>query len=341
MEVALFESVKRVLIVKPSSLGDIVHSLPFLNALKNRFPCAEVDWIVARGLHPFLDGHPMIHRLWIINKDRWKDLKRLKETSVEIRQLAVGLKKRRYDVAVDLSGILRSGLLTYISRAPIRIGFKESDEGSPFFYTHKIHGSMGIHAIDRYLKIAAFIGCSTGSVEYPMPEFQLAGHIAEKLPRKYAVISPSAGKEANRWPAERFGELAARLPVPAVVISSAKEAFIADEVVKHSRGNALSVAGETRLTDLFGVISGASFFISNDTGPMHIAAAANVPVFAVFGPANPGRTGPYGNIHTVIQKSFDCIPCYAQKPCKAYNFRCMYQLEVDDVLNTIQKNIDL
>ncbi|MCF8044286.1 MAG: lipopolysaccharide heptosyltransferase II [Desulfarculaceae bacterium] len=333
----LFESVKRILIVKPSSLGDIVHTLPFLNVVKKRFPDAQIDWIVARGLHPFLQNHPMIDRLWIIDKDRWKNLRRLKETAAEIKQLAARLKKRRYDVAVDLSGILRSGLLTYISGAPIRIGFKESDEGSPLFYTHKIHGSMRIHAIDRYLKIAAFMGCGTGPVEYPLPEFQPAGHISAKLPSQYAVMSPSAGKEANRWPAERFGDLAARLPVPAVVISSAKEAFIAREVVKHSRGNAFSIAGQTGLTDLAGVIAGASFFVSNDTGPMHIAAALDVPVFAVFGPANPVRTGPYGTIHTVIQKSFDCIPCYAQKPCKTFHFRCMEQLTVDDVLNAIQK----
>lgn len=332
---------KRILIVKPSALGDIVHSLPFLNVVKNRFPDAQIDWIVARGLHSFLDGHPMIDRLWVIDKDRWKDLKRLKETASEIKQLARGLKKRRYDVAVDLSGILRSGLLTYISKAPIRIGFKESDEGSPLFYTHKIHGSMRIHAIERYLQIAAFMGCNTGSVEYPMPDFHLAEQIAAKLPPNYAVISPSAGKEANRWPAERFGELAARLPVPSVVISSEKEAFIAEKVVKQSQGNAVFIAGETSLTDLAGVISGASFFISNDTGPMHIAAAVNVPVFAVFGPANPVRTGPYGMIHTVIRKDFDCMPCYAQKPCKTFHFRCMDQLSVDEVFNVIQKNVDL
>ncbi|MCG8637296.1 MAG: hypothetical protein MI863_25925, partial [Desulfobacterales bacterium] len=158
---ARFDRVKRILIVKPSALGDIVHSLPFLNAVKQRFPAAEIDWVVAHGLHTFLEGHPMINRLWVIKKDQWKRPGNLRQTLSEINQLRKDLGARGYDVCIDLSGLFRSGLISGFSKAPVRLGFKESDEGSPFFYTHKIHGSMGIHAIDRYLKIAAFMGCRT------------------------------------------------------------------------------------------------------------------------------------------------------------------------------------
>jgi ADP-heptose:LPS heptosyltransferase len=124
------------------------------------------------------------------------------------------------------------------------------------------------------------------------------------------------------------------------VISSAAEANIAHEVVMHSKGNAVSIAGKTNLKELLAVIKGARYFICNDTGPMHMAAALNIPVFVIFGPANPIRTGPHGHepngiIHTVLQKNLDCSPCYRQTPCD--NYRCMEEMSVSDVLTAIQE----
>jgi len=325
------------LIVKPSALGDIVHSLPFLSAVKRRFPHARIDWVVAHGLHTFLEGHPLINRLWVIKKDQWKKLGNLKQTIGEINELRLGMGACAYDVSIDLSGLFRSGVISYFSKAGIRLGFKESDEGSPFFYTHKIHGSMDIHAIDRYLKIAQFMGCPTDEIAYPFAPYDLFPEICKGLPQSYVVMSPSAGKPANRWHAHKFGELASKLSLPVVVISSAAEAYIADEVVFHSKGNAVSIAGKTGLKALLAVIGRASYFICNDTGPMHMAAALNIPVFAIFGPANPVRTGPYGKIHTVIQKELACSPCYRQKPCAHY--RCMEDLGVPQVLAVIQEKI--
>ena len=328
---------RRILIVKPSALGDIVHTLPVLHALKRGFPEARIDWVVAHGLHTFLEGHPLIHRLWVIKKDEWKKLGRLGQTLAEINRLRTDLKNQKYDVCIDLSGLFRSGLITGFSRAPIRLGFKESDEGSPFFYTHKIHGSMQIHAIDRYLGLARFLGCPTDEIVYPFAPYDPDPPICRDLPEAYIVVSPSAGKPANRWPAGKFGELAARLPLPVVVIASGAEADIAAETVAHARGNAVSIAGKTGLKDLLAVIQRARFFICNDTGPMHMAAALKVPVFAIFGPANPIRTGPYGSIHTVIQQDFPCAPCYAKHPCTRYDFRCMETLDVETVFRRIQE----
>lgn len=335
----LFGRVNRILIVKPSALGDIVHSMPFLYALKQRFPWARIDWVVAHGLHTFLEGHPMINRLWVIKKDQWKKLGRLRLTLKEINDLRRGLAEQHYDVCIDLSGLFRSGVISAFSKAPVRLGFKESDEGSPFFYTHKIHGSMNIHAIDRYLKIAEFMGCRTDRIIYPFAPFNPNPRICKNLPEKYAIISPSAGKPANRWPAQRYGELASRLDMPVVVIASWAEADIARKVVEASKGNAVSIAGQTGLKDLLAVIQKARFFICNDTGPMHMAAALNVPVFAIFGPANPVRTGPYGAIHTVISKDYPCAPCYAWQPCKKWGFRCMQDLSVDAVFDMIREKI--
>lgn len=333
----MFDNIKKILIIKPSALGDIVHSLPFLAVVKKRFPHARIDWVVGHGLHTFLDGHPLIDNLWVIKKDEWKKFANLRQTLKEINELKKGLKAAEYDVSIDLSGLLRSGIISYFSRAKIKLGFKESDEGSPFFYTHKIHGSMNIHAIDRYLEIAKFMGCSIDKIDYPFAPYDPFPPILDELPQKFVVMSPSAGKPANRWQAEKFGRLAAKLHLPTVVIAGASEADIAQEVVSHSEKKAISVAGRTSLKDLVALIDKARFFICNDTGPMHIAAALNIPVFAIFGPANPIRTGPYGKIHTIIQKKMDCAPCYAKHPCS--HFRCMNDLSVEDVFKIIDQKV--
>ncbi|WP_244154239.1 glycosyltransferase family 9 protein [Desulfospira joergensenii] len=296
--------------------------------------------MVAHGLHTFLEGHPYIRKLWVIKKDQWKRAGRLGKTLGEINNLRKGLGNSNYDVAIDLSGLFRSGLITWFSKAPVKLGFKESGEGSPFFYTHKIHGSMDIHAIDRYLEIARFMGCPTDKIEYPFAPYDPEPDIVKSLPDQYVVMSPSAGKPANRWHAEKFGELASRLDLPVVVIASAAEAHIAREVVDHSKGKAVSIAGQTGLKDLLAVIARARYFFCNDTGPMHMAAALKIPVFAIFGPANPIRTGPYGSVHTVIQKDFPCSPCYAQKPCSRFHFRCMEELSVDEVFEIVRENME-
>lgn len=337
----LLRVVNKILIVKPSALGDIVHTLPFLAAIRVRFPRAEIHWVVARGLHRLLENHPLIDRLWVFDKEGWKKPGRLGQTIREITGLWRGLGREGYDLAVDLSGLFRSGLITAASRARIRLGFSDSDEGSPFFYSHKLAGGDQIHAIDRYLKLAAWLGCSLPTpteITFPLPPFAENPPIMAELPEHYLVMAPSAGKPANRWPAGRFGQLAARLDLPTVVIGGAGETEIAAEVVQHAKGKAISLAGRTNLIELMAVLKRAAFMVANDTGPMHLAVALGVPVFAIFGPANPVRTGPYDPAHTVIRQEIDCAPCYRWQPCA--HWRCLLDLSVDMVHAAIKRKIN-
>jgi len=331
------KNIHKICIVKPSAFGDIVHTLPFLNTISKRFSDAEIHWVVANGIHTFLEGHSLITKLWLINKDKWKRLTNLPNTIREIIVLRSGLRREGFDLTIDLSGILRSGLITAATAAKYRFGFAEAREGSTVFYNHKIVGGKNIHAIERYLKIAKALGCDTSEIHYPMPPFDPKPPICQQLPTKYIVISPSAGKEANRWPPERFGQLAARFELPSVIVASAADRDRLNGLQDHSGGKTVDLIGKTSLKELTAVISGAEFLISNDTGPMHIAAALNIPVFALFGPANPFRTGPYGDIHTIIRKEVDCAPCYAWKPCTKYSWKCMNELTVDKVFEVIEK----
>ncbi len=246
-------------------------------------------------------------------------------------------KNENFDISIDLSGLLRSGLITRAAQAKYRLGFSDSAEGSSFFYTHKVEGGKQIHAIDRYLKLAALLDCDISEIEYPFAPLPDISQLLSSLPKRFCIISPSAGKAANRWSAKRYGELAAKLPLPSVIIASPADAAIADTVTSFSNDKAINLAGKTSLMELVALIARSEFFICNDTGPMHIAAALNIPVFAIFGPANPTRTGPYGNGHTIIQEDLDCIPCYAKKPCTKHNWRCMNDLTVSTVLHRILK----
>jgi heptosyltransferase-1 len=325
----------KFLIIKPSSLGDVIHSLPFLNAVKAGFPGASVHWVIAKGLEGILEAHPMIDKLWVINKDAWKKIGNLKVTVNELKELFRNMKKERYDIAFDLQGLLRSGVITSATGAPVRVGFEEAREGSSFFYTHKIKGGKGIHAVDRYLKMADFVGCDISNVVFPFPPGR---PISPSIPVSlssggYAVIVPGARWKTKRWPAEKFGSLACRLPLKTIIVGGENDKDIADEIVALSNGRATSLAGRTDLMELTEVMKHARFIVSNDSGPMHIAAALGVPVFAIFGPTDPGKTGPYGKGHTVIRENISCAPCF-RRTCK--DLKCMNGMSAEKVYRIIR-----
>ena len=334
-KVTLRKIPKKILVVKPSSLGDIVHSLPFLNAVKDSFPRAEIHWVVARGLEGLLQGHPMVKKLWVINKDQWKKPKKIKETISEVRTLFREFKRESYDIVIDLQGLLRSGLLTKATRAPVRVGFREAREGSRLFYTHKISGGANVHAVDRSMKIAAALGCDTSDVRFPMPLYRES----EKVQRlkgemgKYAVIVSSARWKTKRWPHERFGKLASMLDVKSVIVGSQADVRISKEIESLANGKALSMAGKTDLRELIAIIRGARYVITNDSGPMHIAAAFRIPTVAIFGPTNPARTGPYGKHNVIVQAGVSCAPCY-KRSCKSV--RCMTDVPVEEVFEAVK-----
>ncbi|MFC1769976.1 lipopolysaccharide heptosyltransferase I [Nitrospirota bacterium] len=323
----------RILIVKPSSLGDVVHALPVLAALKKHYPASSIDWVVADELSGLIDGHPLLDRIWIIKKSRWKDLSRIGKTLTELSKLRSELKGRNYDLVLDLQGLLRSGIISRFTGSPIRIGFKEAREGSTLFYTHKVEGGTDIHAVDRYIKIAAEAGCDTSEVEFPV--FQEPFDIPFDK-KEYAVLVPGARWETKVWPAENFGRLASMLPVPSFIVGGPGDEKKAERLMANSEGKATSLVGKTSLKQLAHVISNAKYMITNDSGPMHIAAALRVPVFAIFGPTSAARTGPYGEGHTIITSETSCAPCFSRTCNKG--LECMLDVTSEDVFSHIEKH---
>jgi heptosyltransferase-1 len=327
---------EKILIIKPSSLGDVVHSLPFLNSIRSCFPKAEIHWVIARGLEGLLEGNPMIDRLIVIDKDRWKKISRAASTLRELRRLFREVGGGRYDLAVDLQGLLRSGIIAMASRAAVRIGFSEAREGSRLFYNWRVRGGKDVHAVDRYMKVAGALGCETENPIFPFPLTAMAAQKGKEISQKfgdYIVLVPGARWDTKIWPAEYFGRLASMLPLKSVIVGTVFDAAIAEKVVTASGGKAVSLAGKTDLTGLIEVMRGARLAISNDSGPMHIAAAFGVPVVAIFGPTSAERTGPYGRGHVVIKSCASCAPCFKKK---CADLKCMTEIAPEFVYSRMK-----
>lgn len=337
----------KILIIKPSSLGDVVHALPFLKSIKTAFPDAQVSWVISKNLRGILEGNPLINRIIEIDKESWKKPLMIPKTSREIISLVKSLRSDNFDMVIDLQGLLRSGLITFFSNSPLKIGFQHAREGSRLFYNKKIPVNGTLHAVDKCLEIAKFLNAQTERVEFPLHVDDAALQEVKKLIGNisdYVVIVPSARWETKRWKPENFGSLVSRLDLPCIVTGSSSDKSIIQKVVSSSRGKGISLCGKTGLKELIALLSGAKAVVSNDSGPLHIAAALGVPVVALFGPTDPKKTGPYGwsespgrrknrNIK-VIKSLFPCSPCFKKK-CKEP--LCMNGIRVETVFREVQE----
>ncbi len=332
---------ERILIVKPSSLGDIIHTLPVLAGLRRAWPEARIDWILATEYADLLSGHPMINESILIRKGEWKRLSRLPATISEFTALRRGLRERRYDLVLDLQGLFRSGLMAWFSGAPRRIGFSDSREMSGLFYTEKVRVRGGMHAVEKNLLFLEHLGIPLEKE----PEFPLPG--ADKvpgLPDSYYVVSPGGRWVTKRWPPEYFREVISGLhrefgngPVPVIAGGEADRA-IAGEIMKGLDFSVIDLTGRTSLRQLITLIGNARFMVTNDSGPMHLASALGTFTFAVFGPTSPDRTGPYGDRKMVLRAGVECSPCF-RKRCRT--LRCMHELSPLRVIKIISDRYNL
>lgn len=329
----------KILIIKPSSLGDVVHSLPFLYSIRRTYPNASIHWVISKGIETLLEGHPLIDNVIVIHKDNWKKISRLISTLAELKTLFSHLRSEKYDLVVDLQGLFRSGIIAAATRSPVIIGFDEAREGSRIFYTHRIKGGRDLHAVDRYLKIAEFLGCRTDIVEFPFAPSEdhdlLQRH--SLTPLDYAVFIPGARWETKRWPAERFGQVAKAFDMKVVLVGGNSDLSLAHIIQGVSPDNVISLVGRTSLPELIHILRDARFVLTNDTGPMHIAAALKRPVVALFGPTDAKRTGPYGSGNIIITSDAPCSPCF-RKACQ--NTFCLTDITVDRVIDTLATHFE-
>ncbi|MCO6435561.1 MAG: glycosyltransferase family 9 protein [Phycisphaerae bacterium] len=344
-------SFQRILLMKPSSLGDIVHALPVLHALRRRFPDAQIDWMVFPPFGELLAHHPQINELVVFDRKRFSRVGWSPRITLEFLHFLRGLRRRRYDLIVDLQGLFRSGFIAWASGAPTRIGFAEAREAAWVFYTHRIpHAPENAHAVDRNLSVCPILGLSRSEVRFdlglPREVLQKAEQLLERkgigASRSFLAVAPGARWQTKRWRAERFAEvlnqLEPDLDVPPVLLGAPDEVQRCKEVARACRRPPINLAGKTSVLEMAAVLHRCRALLCQDSASAHLAVAFSRPVVCLIGPTHPGRTGPYGQLDSVVRLDVSCSPCYLRRlsQCR-HGHRCMEDLLVAPVVETLRR----
>jgi ADP-heptose:LPS heptosyltransferase len=296
---------ERVLIVRLGAIGDVANALIVATALKAHRPDVRIGWAVHELARPLVQDHPCIDRV-----HRWRREKGIAGLVSVVREI----RRERYQLAIDLQRIAKSGLLAALSGAPERLGFdpRRAKELSWIWHTTTTPpGDAGAHMVTQYLEFVRALGIEDPEPIHVLPadariEAWAEGRV-EELGGNPILVNVGASKPENRWSPERFGELAVqcreRFDVPVVLSGGPedRELFLVTARAIDGVEGVHDWIGRTTLPELISFLRRARLFVGCDTGPMHLAAAVGTPVVALFGPANPRRTGPWGPGHRVVR----------------------------------------
>ena len=326
------------LIVRLGALGDIVHTVPAAAALRRAFPEGRIDWVVDARHAAFADLVLPIDRVIVLEKPSaaaWIDL---------VRQL----RPARYDVALDFQGLMKSAVIARASGAGRVVGFSIwhlREKTARPFYSEVDGPREPVHVIQKNLTLLSSVGVDTTEVRFPLARTRSAALDLIKEDGQagdagFALINPGAAWPNKRWPAARFGEVAAFLRdirgLRSYVLWGPGEAPLAQAVIDASQG-AARLAPPTTIADLLELAREAALMIAGDTGPLHIAAAAGTPIVAIFGPTDPARNGPWATDDVVVSRHGVCA-CHYQRRCRQAKW-CLDEVAVAEVTAAIQQRL--
>ena len=341
----------KILIVKLSAIGDVIHTLPALNAIRSHYPEAHITWLVEEAASDLVKNHLALDRVIVSKRKSWlKKLKRFDLDAVgEIFAFIRELRDTSYDLIIDFQALLKSGILIGFARGRRKIGFgkgMEHMEHSYLFLNERIPAvSMEHHALKRSMMLLNALGIQGEKVEYHLPigskDRQSAGRLINRHGLEQAdliiAINPVAKWETKLWAIDRFAKLADRLidtyNAEIFFTGSMEDSGTIQDILSGMSRKAFNFAGLSTLKVLAALYERADLVISTDTGPMHIATATETPVVALFGPTAPWRTGPYGPRHQVIRIEMDCSPCF-KRQCETID--CMHQISEDQVMAEVR-----
>jgi heptosyltransferase I len=297
----------RILIVKLTAIGDVIHALPVASALRAHFPGAYIAWLAEGRAGDLLAGHKAIDRRFVAPR-KWL------KSPTAAWQLRRQLRGQQFDVTIDLQGLAKSAIAAWFSGARRRIGFGgEMAREQSWLLNRERITPKSAHVVDRYLELLAPLGIEKPAARFDVPRFAEAATnverilARERLVGSWAILNPGAGWPSKRWPADRLGLVARHLGeshrLPSVVVwAGDEERRWAEQIVKMSGGHA-RIAPPTTLQELAELARRARLFVGADTGPLHLAAAVDTPCIGLFGPMPAERNGPYGRQHIALQKA--------------------------------------
>ena len=345
------ESFERILLVKPSSLGDVVHALPVLHGLRTRYPRARIDWLIGSPFAPLIEGHREVDDLILFDRRRFGLIGRNLKVTGDFARFLRLLRERDYDLVIDLQGLFRTGFLSWATRARTRIGFRNAREGARMFYTHPIAvEEPNSHAVDRNYLVARLLGFADVPIQFNLPPADQVGVRALDMLRargftaddRLLAVVPGARSETKVWLPERFAETIDEVQTPGgarcVLLGGPDEVDLCARVAGACRSGPIDLAGQTSLQELAAVVARADVVLCHDSGVMHLAVAFGRPLVCLVGPTNPRRTGPYGRFDDVVRLDLNCSPCYLRRLAQCpHEHRCMRELTTPTVVSAVQR----
>ncbi len=337
----------RFLIVRLGALGDIVHALPVAAALRRAQPDARIDWLVSAKHRAVLDLVPILTERIVVN-DRGRG-----EGGRSVWGAIRRMRRARYDVAIDLQGLVKSAIFARASGARRAIGFAGSyarERAAAWLYTDRVlpvgGGLRGAgdatHVVRVNLQLLEPLGIRVEEPEFPIaaPESAVARDLAARTHGKYALLNPGAAWPNKRWPAARFAALARHLrdrhQLASVVLWGPGERPLAEQIAAESAG-AAELSPPTTVGDLAALAANASLLVSGDTGPLHIAAAVGTPIVGIFGPTRPSRNGPWRADDVTVSR-YDGCECHHLRRCRR-SIMCLSDIEVDEIASAVDRRL--
>ncbi len=336
-------AISRILIVKLSSLGDVVQALPVAGALRRRFPDASIYWLAGPAAAGAVEMCRHVDRVLT-----WSPGRRPRLVGARGRAALLSeLRSLSSQVALDLQGLVRTAWLAWLSGARWRVGFRSWQEGGVALCNLPvIPPRSDIHAVEAYLEFARYLGADTAApdfgLELPQDALDFAAAVVSR-PGMVALL-PGTRWATKQWPARHFAALAAALRqggVDTVVLGSAEDRETGALIAAAARGAVRDLTGQSSIPQSAAVIARCALAVCNDSGPMHLAVALGVPVVALFGPTDPARTGPYGPGHTVIQAPMTCAGCRRRRCGPGGRpARCMEMISPERVLQAVLQRLN-
>jgi lipopolysaccharide heptosyltransferase I len=337
----------RILIVRLGALGDVVHAIPVAAALRRAFPHARIDWLVSAKHREILDLVPVIDRRLVIN-DRGDA-----SGGASLVPALGELRRARYDIAIDLQGLIKSAMLARLSGAPRVIGFSSRyarERPASLFYTDVYDPGRGglydpretRHVVALNLNVLSLVGIAGGQVEFPIedPASEPARAIAERTGGRFALLNPGAAWPNKRWPPARLAAVAvdvrARHGLTSVVLWGPGEETLAEEVVAAANGAAIR-SPKTTIADLVALARRAALMVSGDTGPTHIASALGTPIVGIYGPTRPARNGPLSALDITVSRDAVC-QCHHLRRCRLDRM-CLLDIDAAEVIGAIDRRL--
>lgn len=339
---------KRILIVRPSALGDVCRSVPVLASLRKAYPKARIEWLVQDGFTDAIKAHPALDEAIPFPRKLFGSWWRNPIVAYAMLCWFISLRKRRYDLVIDFQGLGRSGFITAVTGAKRRVGYQSARELGWVGYTDKHPNPTAIHTVDRMLSLVESEGIElVKDMQLYVSETdkQWWDNLAEELgmmDKTYVVIAPTSRWASKRWPAERWADLLEplldRCFEHIVMVGAPNEQRQVRDIVSGStlcQARFIDLVGKASIGQTMAVIERASLVIANDSAPLHMAVGFKKPCISLFGPTSPARVGPYEQLDSVIRDK-------ALEPQIAINFKdprlgdaLMRSIKTEDVLERI------